>query len=233
MKLWPGSSSCPFQMNESSTISQTFAQLSPLSVTTFFPPHPLSRLLFLRWLATALSLRNFHKQLDFSGLCFLETSCPPCTQPSWTVRSLRAGLYPPPVPLASTRGTCSFLFSLPDLLPAESRLTEDRSIWFMAQQEQSIMAEGQSLPWLRVAAGSYLCQSGSRERKRKGPALSSLPPFSLFIQSQTTAHRMLHPYSERLFPFHWSSLGTTLQTYLKECLTKDLVSDPSKVDNGN
>lgn len=178
-----------------------FAQLSPLSVMTFFPPHSLGRLPFLQWPAMARSLRNLNKQRVFYGLRFLENSCPPCTQPAWTVRSLRARLYPPSLPLASTGAQVPYFFSLLDASPDKLGLTKDRSIWFMAQQKLSIMAEGPSPLWLHEDACSCLCQSGSREKKRKGPVFSSPSPFPLFIQSQTTAHGMIHPHSGRLF-FH-------------------------------
>lgn len=213
-------------------ISQTSAQLSPLSAT------PLSPLLSTRQApilagAGGGSFRNIHKQF-LSCLCFLETSCPPCTQPAWIVRSLRARLYPPSVPVASAGDTPSLLFSLQGL--THSSLTKDKSR-FRARQKQFTMTEGWSplCGSMRLLAPAVtLSLPVRKESKRRGWACIQ-PVFSFFsfIQSQTTAHEMIHPHSREALPLPLAFFGMSSWTYLRECLARDLVSHPREVDNGN
>lgn len=124
------------------------------------------------------SFRNVHKQF-LSCLCFLETSCPPCTHPAWIVRSLRARLYPPSVPVASLGDTPSLLFSLQGL--THSSLTKDKSR-FRAQQKQFTMAEGWSplCGSMRLLAPAMTLSLPIRkESKRRGWACIQLI-FSFF-----------------------------------------------------
>lgn len=130
---------CPFQRCESSMISQTLVQLSPLSATPLSPSQHQASSCSGRgrwWLFQKRSETTpLLSVLSGDFLPSLHTAYLDCEKfEGRAVSSICS--------CSISWGTCSLLFLLQGL--THSSLTKNKSTWLRAQQKQFIMAEGWS-----------------------------------------------------------------------------------------